>query len=114
MEEANDSIAKGIIVETLHPKMVIMLGSQLMTTILSKVVAYTPLEEEYEHKEKYICVRVNDMKFPTIEDFTDDSSPSDEDIDKMEGVFADRFLELITKDQGKLLDIEYLIGDLVT
>ena len=48
MEELNDNPSKEIIVETFHPKMMVMPGSQPMNLFLCQIDPYPPLDDDHD------------------------------------------------------------------
>ena len=62
-----------------------MLGSQPITPMFFQVVAYSPLDDEYDaHKVREFYSPIDDTSYPLIKDVLDDASSCDEDIYRME------------------------------
>ena len=106
MKETNDSPSQEIIVETLHPKMMVMSSSQPISCVLFQVVLYPSLDDNDEHKVRYIASMTYDTSYPIIEDVLDDALYCDEDIDQMEEVLIEKYMEQTNKNQGELQSIE--------
>ena len=89
MEEAYVSTDQEIIVETLHPQMMVMSCSQSMALILFQVTSYLLLGEEHEHRLEEVSTPNGYIKSPTIECMIHNTSSCAEDIDQMVRVFDD-------------------------
>ena len=75
-----------------------MLGSQSMTHVLCQAVSYPPLDEVDEYKKREDSSPTKEVH--NIEDIMDDVSSCDKDIDQMEGVPIDQYMEQTNKDHG--------------
>lgn len=82
-----------IIVETLHPEMMVMSGSQPMTFVLCQVVSFPPLKENAWYRLREISSTTNETHCPQIQYILDDVSLCGENSDQMEGVPVDQYME---------------------
>ena len=69
---------------------------------LCQVVAYPPLLEDDELKVRETSSPTDDTSFPLIKYVLDDVSSSEEDIDWMEEIIIDQFMEQTNEEQGKV------------